>query len=137
MDPCLLGGEDFDLCRGVGFAELADRRGQQRHGGGGDGAEVDDPAALVLFAGELAQPPGGVDRAEHVGHQLAAGLADLRPRAAAVEDLDAKLALEVADALAQRRLREVQLLGGPAKGAELGDGGDVFELLDSHGGGRG
>ena len=28
--------------------------------------------------------------------------------------------------------KRAQILGGAAKGAEAGDGGDVFELLDAH-----
>ncbi len=60
-------------------------------------------------------------------------LADGRPGAPAVEDLDAELPLQPPHVLAQRGLGEVQRLGGAAEGTEAGDGDGVFELLDSHG----
>ena len=44
-----------------------------------------------------------------VGEQVAAGVADRRTGAPTVQEVHSELALEVADALAEGRLRQVQL----------------------------
>jgi hypothetical protein len=47
---------------------------------------------------------------------------------AALEQLDAELALECPDSLAERRLRHVQALGRPAEVQLLGDGDEVRQM---------
>ena len=89
-------------------------------------------SCAALVGGPL-QGVGGLDHGEHVGEELAPVLAHGRPGAAPVEDLDPELALQPPHVLAQRGLGEVERLGGTAEGAEAGDGGGVFELLDAHG----
>ena len=88
--------------------------------------------AGALVAGRGAQP---VDRLEHLDHELlelAAALADPGAGAAPVEQGDAELALELGDGLAQRRLRDVQVLARAAQGPVLGHRREVLQLLDPH-----
>ena len=73
--------------------------------------------------------------AEHrlgVRAQRAARLGQREPAADAREERDAELGLQAADLLADRRLREVQRLGGGAERAALGGGQEVLELLQVH-----
>ena len=58
------------------------------------------------------------------------GELDLAARAA--EDLDAELGLEAPDLLRDRRLREVQLLGGLRERAVAGDGDDGAQVTELH-----
>ena len=57
---------------------------------------------------------------------------DPGPAAAAVKQGHAELALELADTLAQGRLRDVQVLAGPPQRAVLHDCCQVLELLEPH-----
>ena len=66
------------------------------------------------------------------GEQLAARAADPGAGAVPVEQGDAELPLELADALAERRLGDVQVLAGPAQRAVLHDGREVLQLLHTH-----
>ncbi|MNQ87628.1 hypothetical protein D3C85_1028590 [compost metagenome] len=52
----------------------------------------------------------------------------------AVDELHAELLLEHLDAAAERRLRQVHLLGRAAEGAGFGEREQVVELLEVHGG---
>ena len=52
--------------------------------------------------------------------------------AGALEQLGAELGLEPADLVRQRRLRDVELLGGAREVAMAGDGLDVYELAQLH-----
>ena len=85
-----------------------------------------------LVAGRGAQPVDGLEHLDHVLLQLAALAADSRPGATAVQEGHAELALQLGDRLAQRGLRDVQLLAGAAQRPVLGDGREVLELFDPH-----
>src|SRR6201999_2381588 len=78
------------------------------------------------------QAVDGVENGEQVGVELPRPGVHAHARTRAVEQRDAELALEVADALAQGRLGEVQLLGRTPERPESGDGFDVLQLLESH-----
>ena len=49
-----------------------------------------------------------------------------------MKQADPELALQLADLLGQRRLRDVQPLGGPAEVKFLGDGAEVAQVAQLH-----
>jgi hypothetical protein len=76
-----------------------------------------------------------VDLGEHalrVAEDHAALGGELDAAARAAEDLDAELLLEAPDLLGDRRLGEVQLLGGLRERAVAGDGGDGAKVAQLH-----
>src|SRR5579875_242918 len=133
VQELLLGEHDVHLRGGMRLAERADRGGEQRRGRGADGPEPDRAAALVLLVGGGAQALGGLDHVEQVRQQLASLGANGGAGALAIEDVHPQLGLELAHALAQRGLRDVQLLGGAPERSEARDRGRVFDLLYAHG----
>jgi hypothetical protein len=79
--------------------------------------------------------PRRLDGGEHglgVGTKGAARLGRHEPAADALEELDAELGLEPADLLGERRLGEVQRLGGGAERALLEGCYHVLQLLKIH-----
>jgi hypothetical protein len=133
MQELLLDQHNVDLRGEMRIAERTDRGGEQRRGGGADGSEPDRAAALVLLVSGGAQALGGLDHVEQVRQQLASLGADGGAGALTVEDVDPELGLQLAHGLAQRGLRDVQLLGGAPERSEARDRSCVFDLLDTHG----
>ncbi len=80
-----------------------------------------------------AQPVGGVQDLDDPGEQSRAGGVDAGPGPVPVQQRHAELALELGDRLAQRRLRDVQLLSGAPQRSVLADRPDVLQLLQPHG----
>src|SRR5262245_25354810 len=63
------------------------------------------------------------------------GVPGVRQRDAArraLEERDAELVLELADAAAERRLRDVEHLGGARDVARLRDGDEIAHLAEAH-----
>ena len=81
---------------------------------------------LVAHAVELGDHP------PRPGGDRLPGLGRRDPPAGALEELGAELGLEPADLVRERRLRDVQLLGGAGEVAMAGDGLDVGELAQLH-----
>jgi hypothetical protein len=67
------------------------------------------------------------ERGRRLGEQRAAGGGQLDPSARAQEQWRAELVLELADLVAQRRLRDVQARGRAAEVELLGDGEEVAQ----------
>src|SRR3984957_11895059 len=132
VKPLLLHEDDLDLGCWMCLAEGADGRRQEWRGGSADGSKSHHAAALVLLVGGEAQTLGRLDHVEQMRQQLTSLVADRRSRPLAVQQIHAELGLELANRLAQRRLRYVQLFSSPAEGPEARDRGGVFELLDAH-----
>lgn len=114
VDLRLLQRQHLDGRAGQAVLEGPDRRHQERRGGRVDRAEADQPAVRPLVAGGDAEPVDGGKDLDHVGQQVAPLAADLRAGPAPVEQGDAELALELGDGLAERRLRDVELLARSA-----------------------
>jgi len=120
-------------CARAGALVQVDRREQQARGAGVHSADPDRARAAALRPRRGAEPVDRVQDVLHAAQQLTALDADPGARAPAVEERDPELTLELRDRLAQRGLRDVQVLARTPQGPELGDGGDVLELLDAHG----
>ncbi len=73
----------------------------------------------------------GEDAPRPLGDRLAGVGSDDAP-ARALEELDAELVLEPAHLVRERRLGDVELLGGAGEVAMPGDGLDVPELAQLH-----
>jgi hypothetical protein len=132
MDVVLLRADHLELGLALAAPELPHRRDQQRDRAGVHRAEPYHAADLVLLVGRPPQPVHRVEHAGDVRQELAALVADLRARAATLQQRDTQLPLQVADGLAQRGLGQVQRLGGPPQRSEPGHRLDVLELLDPH-----
>ena len=59
---------------------------------------------------------------------------EVNPAGGPVEQLDAKLILQLADLLRERWLRHMQALGGPAEVPLLGNRDEIVQLADVQGG---
>ena len=94
--------------------EGQDRGRHHRRGAGVHGADAHGPGDAVLVARRRTEPVDGLQHLGHVGEQLAAGAVDPGPAAVPVEQGDPELALQLADALAEGRLRDVQVLARPS-----------------------
>ena len=132
VDLGLLRADHLDLGGRMTLPELPDRRGEQRHGGRVHRAHPDHPDAAVLLIGGGAEPVHRIQHGEDVGEQVAAGIAHPGPVPPPLQHVDAQFALQAAHRAAQRRLRDVQLLGRPAERAQPGDRREVLELFDPH-----
>ena len=88
--------------------------------------------ALVDALGVVGGPiEVGEDR-PRVAQERVAGRSRLHAPARAREELHPELVLQQPDLVAQRRLRHVQPLRGPAEVQLLGDGDEVAELAELH-----
>ena len=134
-------GEDAVL----GVLDHVDRDARVRRAEVGEHAEqvvragrVDaaDPQLAAQQAGELLElGVQAVDLGEHalrVAEDDAPLGGELHLPARAPEDLDAELGLEPPDLLRDRRLGEVQLLGGLRERPVAGDGGDGAKVTELH-----
>src|SRR5690606_34275705 len=79
---------------------------------------------LAEFAEVGIQLPQVVQQVARMVQQGVAGRCQLDALGLAIEQADAELALQVADALAHRRQGEVLALGGAGQAALVGDGGE-------------
>jgi hypothetical protein len=88
-------------------------------------------AAAQLAHGDdgVARRLGRVQRPLGVRAQRVPGLGRLQPASDALEEPDAELGLEPAHLLGQRRLREMELLGGRRERAAPEGREEVLELL--------
>jgi hypothetical protein len=89
-----------------------------------------DPAAEL--AAEAAERLGLLDHRLGALEEEPPGIGERGAIAAAVEQLDAELVLEISHQLAQRRLRLVQRRRGRAEAARVGDGEEGDELVVGH-----
>ncbi|GGZ40425.1 hypothetical protein GCM10010344_01200 [Streptomyces bluensis] len=106
MDLGLLCADQLDLRDRVRSPEFPHRGYHQRDGGRVDCAEADHSADAVLVAGRTTQPVDRVQHGHDVRQRLPALVADLRPGTLSLQQAHVEFALR--------------------------DGGDVFELLDTH-----
>ena len=106
--------DHLDRGRAAAPLEGQDRRRHHRRGAGVDRADAHGPGDAVLVARGRTEPVDGLEHLGHVGEQLAARAVDPGPTAVPVEQGDPELALELADALAERGLRDVQVLARPS-----------------------
>ena len=102
---------------------------------GGDGAD-DDGAGFGLQAlGELVFGAGEfVENGAGAGEKGFAEVGEANGASKAVEEAAAEFGFELLDLLGERGLRDVALFGGAGEGAGVGDGGEVAELMEFHGG---
>ena len=118
---------------GMRRAEVGEHAEQVVRAGRVDAA---DPQLAAQQAGELLElGVQAVDLGEHalrVAEDDAALGGELDLPARAPEDLDAELGLEPPDLLRDRRLGEVQLLGGLRERPVAGDGGDGAKVTELH-----
>ena len=69
-------------------------------------------------------------------HEHAARFRELYLPLGAVEELDPELFFELPDLMAERRLTQIQALGGPAEVQRLGQCDDVAKMTQLHPGGE-
>jgi NADPH:quinone reductase len=99
---------------------LAGAQAQNPFGSGGDAG------------GDLLGPLGGLQHGACVGQQAFTGRCESYLPGSAVEQLDAQLAFEPADLLADCGLDDVQSLRSATEAQFLGHGGEVGQLPDLH-----
>jgi hypothetical protein len=82
-------------------------------------------------------PPGLLDRALETGQQLAAlvgedqaGISQRNGAACSIEKTNTQLALELADRMGERRLRELEPLRRPTEMQLLADGKEIPEMTE-------
>ena len=121
---------ELEADAGTRAAELAQHL--REHGGRDVGRQRGAQAAERRPRAPGPSAPAGrrrcASRVPRLGQQRATGRRQRDPARAAREELDAELALEPADALAQRRLSHVQALGGAAEVELLRHGDEVPEV---------
>jgi hypothetical protein len=107
-----------------------ERRNKHRARHRGVSRHTDDARELALGAGHEIGEDLGLELI--LGHavlqQAGAGLRQLYSRRPAREECQAQLVLEVADALGESGLREVQLFGGAGEVQRARHRGEGFEL---------
>ncbi|MDF9861758.1 hypothetical protein M2437_000740 [Methylorubrum pseudosasae] len=126
--PVADGERDLDLRMGLHEAGDDERREILRRGNDPEA----DPTAAAALQGAQAVGAGlqhGVDAVDRPQH-LAARIGRLEAGRRAVEQEEARLLLELADACVERGGGDVKLLRGPRHCAEPCDCGDRLELLE-------
>jgi hypothetical protein len=116
---------------GQGVAERVCELGQQLVGR--RAGEADGEAPELAARRSLRVLGGAVDRGEdpaRTREEHLAGGRELDAAGRAVQQRHAELGLEPADLLRERRLGDVQALGGAAEVALLGDGDEVTEVSE-------
>ena len=126
---------DLELDRnvGMGLAERAQERRQERLSGRVDGGDAD--GGTHLAGGTLSHAGAQVEQAERldrVGQEGLAGRAQLHAAPVAFGQRHADLLAERGDGSGHRRLRDVQALGRRADGAVLGDRDERAQLGECH-----
>ena len=140
VDPALLQGGNLlqagqlqhgHLGAGPGRAEVAQDGGQVAIEGAGDKADAEPPAP------RLRHPPGDGPHAGGAVQDLHGLLEQHAPRvgqaggaAAAFDQDDAQLGLQLLDLPAERGLRDAQPGGGPGEAALLGYGDEAAEVAE-------
>ena len=124
---------DADRDAGVGGVEARQQAGQVDRPGRQHRPERDRALEQAAQRGEVGADGIGARHdlpcpLEHHG----AGLGQLDATAGAPEQLEAELGLQPPDRLGDRRLREVQLLGGARERPEMGDLDEGAELAKLH-----
>jgi hypothetical protein len=118
--------------RMLGMKPAQGRRQQQVHGR----ADIADADPADLAAPDPTRPGDGLlqlgDQGRRLGLEKLAGLGQAQRPAAAFQQLQAQLVLQLADLLAQRRLGDMQAQGGAAEIQLLGHRQEVAEMTQLH-----
>ena len=117
-----LDGRERQLDARVALAEAGDRGRHDRAPGARERAQAQAPAAQAGDRLELGLGVGQA-REDHVGvgDERPAGLGEVDPARAALDELGARLALQGRDLLGDRGLRVVQRVGGGGERTPAGD----------------
>ena len=135
-----------DVGAGLVLEAHADARVRAREGGEvgrqafGDGAGVGNDAQVALDAARelddftLERVQRCIEGAD-VAHERASGLGEVDTAGATIEQADAQASLEIGQALAGSRQREMLAFGATRDAARLGDGEDEIEgdEVEAHG----
>ena len=111
-----------------------------RQSAGGDGGQAADRQGLLTAAALVAQLVEGAGEAFdgllYLGQEIEPRLRERHLPRRAGQELDAEILFQLADPVAESRLRQVQMRGRMLEAASLGDGDESMEAqeVDTHAG---
>jgi hypothetical protein len=126
---------DGEMDLGEFAGESGEARGEPIGSNGGNGAEDDGTGFGLETLGEFVFGAGEfVENGTRAGEEGFAEIGEADGAAEAVEEAAAEFGFEFLDLLGEGGLGDVAFFGGTGEGRSVGDGAEVAELVEFHGG---